>query len=156
MTLSENGSKIFSAQMAWQDYCYKHHIEDPWKLLRNCENKINKHWSEIDEHGHTIWKAQIYNINEWPQDIQNEYNKLIEYRDQYMCDREIWEGKYILKNFGYDVLSIFAQAHSQEETALKCDRAFWDWFAHINSCEGANGQCAIFCEHIGNCEKEFD
>ena len=68
--------------------------------------------------------------------------------DKYMDDREIWVGNYILKNFGYDALIIFAQTHGQEETA------FQEWFAQIEPCAGIEAQCSIFCLKFLECPYE--
>ena len=146
VVLSETGSKLFWAHEAWHDHCLKNNIANPWKLMRECEDKVNKHWKEVNEKGHTIWYAEIRSKDEWPEEILNEYKKLEAYRDQYMCDREIWEGQYILENYGYDTLITFAQTHRQDETAPPYDRAFHEWFKHVKPCEGADGQCHIACE----------
>lgn len=151
MVLSETGSKFFVTHEAWYDYCQENNIKDPWVLMRTCEDKVNKHWQEINDKGHTVWYAEIHSKDEWPAEILEEYNKLKNYRDQYMCDREIWEGEYILKNFGYDVLIKFAQTHSQGETAPSYDKAFHEWFAKVYPCEGAEKQCSFACPVFNNC-----
>lgn len=151
MVLSETGSKFFITHEAWHDYCEENKIADPWVLIRECESKINKHWKEIDKNGHTIWHMEIYSKDEWPEDLREEYNKLVKYRDQYMCDREVWEGEYMLKNFGYDLLTKFAQTHSRGETASQQDRAFYEWYEQVHPCEGADKQCNFACPVFNNC-----
>ena len=151
IVLTEDGSNIFWAHEAWHDYCSDHNIKDPWVLMRKCENKINKTWKEINDKGHEITHIDFHPKNEWPADILKEYQELEKYRDQYMCDREIWEGKYILKNFGYNTLIKFAQTHSKSKTASKSDKAFNDWFAKIYPCEGKERQCNFACPVFNNC-----
>lgn len=149
--LTEKGSQIFKAHEAWQEYCRNNKIKDPWVLLQNCENKVNRHWQEFDEKGHLIWHADIYSKDEWPKDVLEEYNNLEKYRDQYMIDREVWTGQYILKNFGYDTLKTFAQTHCRTKTALDSDKAFNKWFAQIRPCDGAEGQCNFSCPIFYSC-----
>ena len=151
IVLTEDGSNIFWAHDAWIDYCRKTGIEDPWQLMRECEEKVNKHWKEIDENGHTIWHADIHSKDEWPEDIRKEYKQLETYRDAYMIKREMWEGEYILKKFGYNTLIKFAQTHSQGETAPPYDRAFHEWFEKVYPCEGLEKQCNFACPVFNNC-----
>ena len=145
MVLSEQGTKLLLAHEAWKKYCEQENIEDPWQLMEQCEEKINKHWTEIDENGHTIWHYETHSFDEWPKELQEEYNHLKKYRNQYMITREIWEGDYIFKNFDYDTLTFFAQTHGPEETA------FWQWYAQLHPCESADGQCLFSCPIFQTC-----
>ena len=149
--ISGDGAKIFAAHEAWQDYCIKTHTEDPWKLMRDCENQINKSWDEINEKGHKITHIEFHSKDEWPENLRKKYNDLKKYRDSYMISREIWEGKYILKNFGYNVLTKFAQTHSSSETAPSYDKAFHEWFKKVYPCEGVEKQCNFACPVFNNC-----
>ena len=155
MTLTENGSKIFWVYVAWHDYCQENNIQDPWKWMRECEGKVNKHWTETDEQGHTKWFSEFHSLEEWPNDIREEYKQAIAYRDQYMIDREIWEGKHILKEYDYALLEHFYKMH---RTDAPYDVAFRKWFDTVKPCESQEGQCNIFCSQFTSCEyrEEFE
>ena len=146
MTLTENESKIFWVHEAWQDYCVENNIVDPWKWIRQCEDKVNKRWVETTDKGYTIWH---YSQGEWPNDIREEYKQAIAYRDQYMIDREIWEGKYILEEYDYALLEHFYKMH---RTDAPYDVAFRKWFETVKPCESQEGQCNIFCPQFTSCE----
>lgn len=137
--LNDLTTYVLEAEEAWHDYCMIYDIENPWQKIREIQKEINN---------------QSYNIR-----IDNDYQEQLKqakiYRDQYMCNREIWKGVYIFKNFGYDALIKFAQLHSKDETALSCDVAFWRWFEQINPCDGAEGQCSFECINFNNCYKKF-
>jgi len=150
--LSETGSKIFWAHDAWHEHCEEEGIADPWQLMRECSDKVNKHWVETDKKGRTTWYAETKSKDEWPKEILEEYKKLEAYRDEYMCDREIWEGQYILKEYGYETLLAFARNHGHNQ---EYDLAFWDWFITVLPCEGYTGQCSFDCPVIGNCNGDL-
>ena len=147
MFLNEISSKFLLAYEAWHNYCEENNIDDPWMLLNNFREKTHKHWKDKND----VWHIEIHSENDLSDEQKKEYDKLIKYRNQYMCEREIWEGKYILENFGYDVLSKFAQTHSQSKTALPSDKAFFDWMAQVHPCEGADGQCTFACPIFYSC-----
>ena len=149
MILSENGSKIFWAHEAWHDYCRGNNIRDPWQWMRSCEDKVNKRWTETDEQGHTKWFAEFRAQEEWPEDIREEYKQAIAYRDQYMIDREIWEGKYILEEYDYALLEHFYNMH---KTDAPYDVKFRQWFDTVSPCQSQEGQCNLFCHQFNNCE----
>lgn len=148
MTLTENGSKIFWVHEAWQEHCIENNIVDPWVWMRQCEDKINKHWKEIDEKGHIVWHAEIHSKDEWPEELLKEYNQAEEYRSKYMIDREIWEGKYILEEYDYALLEYFYKMHNTDEPY---DVAFRKWFETVKPCESQEGQCSLFCPQFNNC-----
>ena len=95
-----------------------------------------------DEKGKYLGMSIKY--DEPTEDQIQRLNDCYKYRDEYITMRELWVGRYLLKNFGYDALSIFAQAHSQE-------RALQEWFAQIKPCEGAEGQCSMNCSNWAVC-----
>ena len=151
MIVFENGSKILDAEMAWHHYCLENDIIDPWEWIDACEKQVNKQWETIDDKRHKIFHFDIVPLEEWPNELREEYKLAKTYRDQYMCDREVWKGQYILDNYGYNALIFFAQTHSQEETALKCDKAFWKWFEQVEPCDGQEEQCSMFCLKFLEC-----
>lgn len=153
MTLTENGSKIFLTHEAWQEYCAENNIVDPWTWMRQCEDKINKHWVETNDKGHTIWHYESHSQDEWPEELLKEYNQAKEYRSEYMTMREIWEGQYILEEYGYELLENFYKIHN---TDAIWDVKFRKWFDTIEPCRGQERQCNIFCPQFNSCGSEGD
>lgn len=153
--LEKNGgendmSKIFQAYEAWHIHCIKEGIEDPWELI----DKINNEFIE--------YKNLVNRCNKWigteikikepvPEQVKRLNDAKI-YRDNYLVMRELWVGNYILENFGYNTLSIFAQQH---KTVQIYDKEFWKWFSTICPCDGPYGQCSIFCQHFNNCNFNY-
>ena len=100
-------SEIFQAYEAWHIHCIKEKIKDPWELI----DKINDEFTE--------YKNLVNKCNKWigteikikeptPEQVKKLNDAKI-YRDNYLIMRELWVGNYILENFGYNILSIFAQ-----------------------------------------------
>ena len=127
MILSENGSKIFWAHEAWHDYCRGNNIQDPWQWMRSCEDKVNKRWTETDEQGHTKWFSEFHSLEEWPDDILEEYD--------------------------YALLEHFYNMH---KTDAPYDVKFREWFHSVKPCESQERQCNIFCPHFTSCEYRED
>ena len=146
--LTKEGSKVFWAHEAWLNHCAKENIDDPWVLMRACEDKVNKHWAETDEKGHTTWYANIVSQDKWPKDVLDEYNHLKKYRDQYIMDRELWEANYILENYGFKTLEYFGQLHDNN---TPYDIAVQDWIKKQYPCTGTEGQCNFSCPVFHNC-----
>ena len=143
MVLSKHGSRTFLAYDAWHQHCAKEKIKDPWEWEQEIESEY-KHYKEENIDGSIVYTIEC----ELPTEDQKQ--RLLEchkYRDQYMIDRELWVGKYILKNFGYNELTIFAQAQCKEGSA------FQEWFAHIRPCDGADEQCSFDCAHFSECRQ---
>ena len=141
MVLSKSGSQTFIAYEAWHEYCKNNNIKDPWQFEREIEKEYT-HYGEKIINGVKAWTINYDNPNE---DQRKRLAECHKYRDKYMDDREIWVGNYILKNFGYDALIIFAQTHGQEETA------FQKWFEQIEPCDGQEAQCSMFCLKFLEC-----
>ena len=149
MILTENGSKIFFVHEAWQEHCIENNIVDPWEWMRQCEDKINKHWVETDDKGHTIWHYKNYSLDEWPEELLKEYNQARDYRFKYITMRELWEGQYILEKYGYELLESFYKTH---DTDAIYDIEFRKWFSTVKPCQGQEGQCNIFCSQFNDCK----
>ena len=66
-----------------------------------------------------------------------------------MVMREIWEGQYILEEYGYELLENFYKMHN---TDAIYDVEFRKWFDTVKPCQGQDGQCNIFCPQFNNCE----
>ena len=117
--------------------------------MRQCEDKINKHWVETNDKGHTIWHYESHSQDEWPEELLKEYNQAKEYRSKYIAMREIWEGQYILEEYGYELLENFYKTHN---TDAIWDVEFRKWFDTVKPCQGQESQCNIFCPQFTSCE----
>lgn len=139
--LSENGSHTFLAYNAWRQHCADENIQDPWELERSIQDEYTDYGNKI------IGGREIYTINvkEPTEDQIQRLKDCYKYRKDYMRDRDIWTGNYLLKNYGYNDLTIFAQAHSRDNPA------FQEWFSNIKPCEGIDGQCAFICPIFQTC-----
>lgn len=150
IVVSDTGVKIMDAHSAWMKYCRENHIEDPFELIRKCHDKVNTTCTKYDEKGYPITYIDFHSYDEWPPDAYYELQKLEKYRDKYMSEERVWEGKYILKNFGYNVLSIFAQANMGDEPY---NQDFKAWYAMVRPCDGPQGQCNMYCNYFNECER---
>ena len=146
MVLSKTGSQIFIAYNEWQKYCKENNIEDPWHL----ERKIEKEYIHYKKENINGMEVDAIYYDDPTEEQKQRLNECHKYRDKYIKDRDIWVGKYILKNFGYNTLSIFAQTQGQEETA------FHNWFTQIEPCEGNEQQCNMFCLKFTECPYRGD
>lgn len=149
IVISGDGAKIFHTHEAWHNHCAENKIKDPFKLIRDIENEYHHYKELYDENGHHRGTQII--IDDPTKEQQERLKRAKEYRENYMISREIWEGKYIFKNFGYNVLSKFAQQHQQGETAPSYDKAFHEWYKTVYPCESAEKQCAFSCPVFHNC-----
>ena len=137
---------------AWNEYVKKNGIKNPWKLFEEFRDKIGMKWKEeVTKNGITISYKTVCGRNEWDDDVKKEYDELLEYRDQYLIDKEIWMGEYILKMFGYEKLKEFAAQHKSKE---KYDMKFHEWMATIYPCEGKERQCNMNCPVFNKCPYE--
>lgn len=145
ITLSKDGAQIFSAQQAWLDYCEENNIKNPWISLDHLYNEYI-HYHHNDDNSTTII------IDDMTDEQKNKEKELKQYRDEYIEMRRLWEGKYILENFGYNTLSIFAEISSAGQSGPPSDFALW--FNSIHPCDGFNGKCNLFCDNFNNCERK--
>jgi len=146
VVLSGDNFKIFKAYEAWENHVIKDNIKDAFKELEKLHDEYT-HYHCNDNGSITII------INNMTDEQKNRKKELEEYRSEFMIEREIWTGQYILNTYGYNTLTTFAQSHRQGETAEIYDRKFWEWFEHVIPCEGKDGQCLIFCPNFNNCDK---
>ena len=146
IVLSEDDSKIFEAHEAWEYHVIKDGIKDVFKELEKLHDEYTHYYH--NDNGNTI-----IIIDDMTEEQKIREKELKEYRNEFMAEREIWMGQYILNTYGYDTLITFAQSHHQGETAEIYDRKFWEWFKHVLSCESKDGQCFIFCPNFNNCNK---
>lgn len=150
LIIGKEGSRIFWAQDAWRNYCAIKHIVDPFELIRKIKDEYHHYQELYDEDGH--WRGTQVTIDDPTEDQLERIKEAEIYRDKYMADREIWVGKYLLKKYGYDTLSNFAQSHRQGESAQSYDKAFYEWFRTVLPCDGSKGDCSIFCPHFDSCD----
>lgn len=144
--LSEDGSKIFEAHEAWERHVIKDGIKDAFKELQKLHDE-HTHY-HYNNYGNTT-----IIIDDMTDEQKTREKELKEYRNEFMTEREIWTGQYILNTYGYNTLITFAQSHRQGETAAIYDRKFWEWFEHVLPCKGKDGQCLIFCPNFNDCDK---
>lgn len=144
--LNKEQSRIFNANMEWDAYVSENHIRDPFKEQR-------ENWKNFTKTIRNSDGSTTIIIDD--KQLADKKKELKEYIPLFIAEREIWIGQYLLKNYGYDTLSYFAQTHSNGETASSYDRKFWEWFERIFPCDSKEGQCHIFCPNFNNCDKEI-
>ena len=146
IVLNKEQSRIFDANMRWDIYVNENNIRNPFKEQQENFKKFTK--TIHNPNGSTTLIID-------DEQLADKEKELKEYIPLFIAKREIWIGQYLLKNYGYDTLSYFAQAHSKGETAPSYDRKFWEWFERTLPCDGKDGQCRIFCPNFNDCDKEI-
>lgn len=138
-----NGTINFEAHEAWRQYCEDVGRADPWKLIRDLEDEYIIH---------------IYNDKEWyvkmnePNDEQKARMKdLLKYRDEYMCERDVWEGQYIFDNYGYAQAEKYVNLHTRYTENEPYSIAVRQWFNNLRPCASTEGQCAFSCPVFQTC-----
>ncbi len=133
---------LFAAHEAWDRYCIKNKIRDPFKALEDLRNEYIEYYFHPDSHSTDII------INNMTEEQKNREIQLKKERDEYIKDRELFVGQFLLKHYGYNELSNFAQSHPSEYS-IKLRQ----WFQTVKPCEGKDGQCQIFCPIFQECNK---
>lgn len=137
---------LFAAHNAWDMHCIKNNIKDPFKALEDLRNEYTE-YHHYPEKG--LFSGEII-IHDMSEEQKIREIQLKKERDEYIKDRELFVGQYLLKNYGYNELSNFAQSHLLE-SSIKLQ----EWFKNVRPCEGKDGQCQIFCPIFNNCENLF-
>lgn len=133
-------ANLFAAHEAWDRYCIKNNIKNPFKALEDLRNEYTEYYWYPNGSGEII----THNMTDEQKTREIQLKKE---RDEFIKDRELFVGQFLLKKYGYSELSNFAQSHPSEySTKLQ------EWFATVKPCEGRDGQCQIFCPHFGNCD----
>lgn len=133
-------ANLFAAHEAWDRYCIKNKIKNPFKALEDLRNEYTEYYWYPNGSGEII----IHNMTDEQKTREIQLKKE---RDEFIKDRELFVGQFLLKKYGYSELSNFAQGHPSEySTKLQ------EWFATVKPCEGKDGQCQIFCPHFDNCD----
>ena len=143
MTIGRDGAINFEAHEAWQQYCADVGRADPWVLIRNLEDE---------------YTIRTYNDKEWriemnePNDEQKARMKdLLKYRDDYMCERDVWEGQYIFDNYGYAQAEKYVNLNTRFTENEPYSIAVRQWFNNLWPCASAEGQCAFSCPVFQTC-----
>lgn len=135
-------ANLFAAHEAWERYCIQNKIKDPFKALEDLRNEY------IEYHFHPESYSTDIIINDMTEEQKNREIQLKKERDEYLKDRELFVGQFLLKYYGYNELSNFAQSHPSEYS-IKLQ----GWFQTVKPCEGKDGQCQIFCPIFQECNK---
>lgn len=143
MIIGRDGAINFEAHEAWQQYCADVGRADPWVLIRNLEDE---------------YTIRTYNDKEWriemnePNDKQKARMKdLLKYRDDYMCERDVWEGQYIFDNYGYAQAEKYVNLNTRFTENEPYSIAIRQWFNNLRPCASAEGQCAFSCPVFQTC-----
>lgn len=138
ITIGNEGSAIFDANMAWDNYCLENNILDPFEALRKLSDEHTTYKGNFDGSMSII-------IDDMTEEQKQREKELKIYRDKYILDRYKWVGQYLLEHNGYNTLSYFAQLHTHNSALL-------EWFASILPCDGKENQCSIFCPKFNECK----
>ena len=136
-------ANLFAAHEAWERYCIKNKIRDPFKALEDLRNEYTEYYFHPDSHSTDII------INDMTEEQKNREIQLKKERDEYLKDRELFVGQFLLNHYGYNELSNFAQSHPPE-SSIKLR----EWFQTVKPCEGRDGQCQIFCPIFQECNNK--
>lgn len=135
-------ANLFAAHEAWDEYCRGNKIRDPFKALEDLRNEYTEYYYIPKLHSTNI------TINDMTEEQKNREIQLKKERDEYIQNRELFVGQFLLKNYGYNELSSFAQSHHYENSSK-----LQEWFQTVKPCEGKDGQCRMFCPIFNNCDK---
>lgn len=140
ITLSKIGTEIFNADQAWLDYCEENDIRSPWIDLDSLYNEYT-HYNYAEDGSINII------MDDMTEEQKIRQKELEKYRDEYLSEKHIFIGQFLLNTNGYNALTFFAQAH------YPSDSKFQEWYHTIKPCEGFEGQCDLFCPIFCECEK---
>ena len=136
-------ANLFAAHTAWDRYCIKNKIKDPFKALEDLRNEYVEYYFHPDLHSTNII------INNMTEKQKNRKIQLEKERDEYIKNRELFVGQFLLSHYGYNELSSFIQSHPSEYN-IKLQ----EWFQTVKPCEGKDGQCQIFCPVFQECNNK--
>lgn len=138
-------ANLFAAHEAWDRYCIQNKIKDPFKALEDLRNEYTE-YHHYPEKG--LFSGEII-IHDMTEEQKIREIQLKKERDEYIKDRELFVGQFLLKHYGYNELSNFAQSHPSE-SSIKLR----EWFQTVKPCEGRDGQCQIFCPIFQECNNK--
>jgi hypothetical protein len=137
-------ANLFAAHEAWDRYCIKNNIRDPFKALEDLRDEYTEYHHHPEK---GLFSGEII-IHDMTEEQKIREIQLKKERDEYIKDRELFVGQFLLKNYGYNELSNFAQSHHYEFNGK-----LQEWFQTVKPCEGKDGQCQIFCPIFQECNK---
>ena len=138
-------ANLFAAHAAWDRYCIKNNIKDPWKIIDSIKSEYTTYQSQDDG-------STLIIINPTPEQ-KNRLRNAEYYRDNYIENRRLWMAKYVLENYGYNELINFVQMHSGGgKSGPPSDFAIW--LSSVKPCEGKDCQCQIFCPIFQECNNK--
>ena len=135
-------ANLFAAHEAWDRYCIKNKIKDPFKALEDLRDEYTEYYHYPNGSGEII-------IHDMTEEQKIREIQLKKERDEYIKDRELFVGQFLLNHYGYNELSNFAQSHPSE-SSIKLR----EWFQTVKPCEGRDGQCQIFCPIFQECNNK--
>lgn len=133
---------LFAAYEAWDEYCRENKIKDPFKALEDLRNEYTEYYYIPESYSTNII------ISDMTEEQKNREIQLKKECDEYIKDRELFVGQFLLKNYGYNELSSFAQSHHYENSTK-----LQEWFQTAKPCEGKDDQCQMFCPIFFDCKK---
>ncbi len=137
---------LFDAHNAWRVHCIENDIRDPFQALDDLRNEYIEYCPHPEK---GLFSADII-FHDMTEEQKIREIQLKKERDEYIKDRELFLGQFLLKNYGYSELSNFAQEHPSEYS-IKLQ----EWFKNVKPCEGKDGQCEIFCPIFDECKNHF-
>ena len=135
--------KYWNAHIAWICHCRNNNLPDPFEALEN----LRAEYTEYKELSPGRTQVIIHDMTEEQKNRQKELEK---YRNEYISERELFTGQFLLNNYGYNDLINFAQAQDPYH------RKLIEWLNTIGPCEGKDGQCSFFCPIFNQCSKIGD
>ena len=143
MNYSTCDGKLWEAHIAWICYCNEHDLEDPFILLEDLR-------AEYVEREEVSPGKMMITIHDKSEELEIREKELEKYRDEYIQDRELFTGQFLLKNYGYNDLINFAQAQDPYHRKLN------EWLKTVGPCQGKDGQCSFFCPIFNQCNNIGD
>ena len=92
-----------------------------------------------------------------PNDEQKAKMKdLLKYRDEYMCERDVWQGQYIFDNYGYEQAKKYVDLNTRYTENKPYSIATLQWFNNLRPCDGKERQCSFICPSFYNCKYNYE
>lgn len=135
-------ANLFVAHTAWDRYCIENKIKDPFKALEDLQNEYTEYYYIPESHSTKII------VKDMTEEQKIREIQLKKERDEYIEDRELFVGQFVLNYYGYNELFSFVQSHPSEYSIK-----LREWFQTVKPCEGRDNQCQIFCPNFNNCDK---
>lgn len=143
MVIGRDGAINFEANEAWNEYCADVGRANPWKLIRGLEDEYIIH-----THNDKEWRIEM---NEPNDEQKARMEDLLKYRDEYMCERDVWQGQYVFDNYGYAQAEKYVDLHTRYTENEPYSIAVRQWFNNLRPCAGAERQCSFVCPVFQTC-----